>query len=203
MNTDTGDFGIAVASKYLAVGSIVPFARAGVGVVATQFFANPQFGPRGLDLLQQGVTAEDAINTLLADDEHRVRRQLVIMDQAGGVACVTGSACMSWAGHVHGPGYACSGNTLAGEQVVHACRDVLLGGEGELWDRLQQALAAGQAAGGDRSGQQSASLLVVRANGGYGRYTDRLIDLRVDDHSAPIDELKRVLGVWKREREHV
>ncbi|HEX6911831.1 MAG TPA: DUF1028 domain-containing protein [Longimicrobium sp.] len=201
-NPDTGDLGIAVASKYLAVGSIVPYARAEVGVVATQFFANPLFGPRGLDLLERGVAAAEVLNTLLADDEHRVRRQLVVMDAAGEVACVTGIACLSWAGHMHGSGYACSGNTLAGEEVVSACRDVLLRQEGELWDRLVQALAAGQAAGGDRSGQQSASLLVVRASGGYGGYTDRLIDLRVDDHSAPIAELERILGIWKLEREH-
>jgi uncharacterized Ntn-hydrolase superfamily protein len=197
----TGDLGIAVASKYLAVGSIVPYAKADVGVVATQFHANPTFGPKGLELLPNHEV-EHVIEVLLANDQDRVRRQLVVMDATGHAACYTGGGCMDWAGHRQGEGYSCSGNTLVSSEVLDACESELIRSQGDLPERLLRALDAGQAAGGDKSGQQSASLLVVRKDGGYRGCSDRMIDLRVDDHIKPIGELKRILSVWRSGPEH-
>src|SRR5438105_11850310 len=164
--------GIAVASKYLAVGSIVPYAEAGVGVVATQFFANPKFGPEGLQMLAEGASPRAAVEHLLREDQHRVRRQLLIMNSEGDVAAYTGTACVPFAGERYASACACSGNTLVSEEVLDNSFSVLqLSGE-NLSTRLVRALAAGQAAGGDKSGQQSASLLVVRPGAGYGGYSD-------------------------------
>lgn len=195
----TGDLGIAVESKYLAVGSIVPYGRWDAGIMATQFFANPAWAPTALALLAEGHDPAVIVNTLLDGDPHRVRRQLVILRADGAATTFTGEACLSFAGAVEGPGVVCCGNTLAGDQVLPLMLQEYEKGSDKLfWDRLVDALEAGQAAGGDRNGQQSASLLVLRAQAGYGGYTDRLIDLRVDDHAQPIAELRRLVGVWTK-----
>lgn len=195
----TGDLGIAVESKYLAVGAIVPYGRHDAGILATQFFAHPGFGPVALDLLAEGAAPDAAIGALLDGDPHRVRRQLVVLRTDGAAASYTGEACLDYAGAVAASGVVCCGNTLAGERVLTAMLDrYQQRTEEPLWERLVAALAAGQDAGGDRNGQQSAALLVLRRGAGYGGYTDRMIDLRVDDHPAPITELTRLTDVWSR-----
>jgi uncharacterized Ntn-hydrolase superfamily protein len=194
---DTGDLGIAVASRFLGAGAVVPWARAGVGAVATQAWANTSYGPRGLDLLAEGLAPEDVIARLTEADEYRDERQVGIVDAQGRAASYTGKDCLTWAGHRVGPGFACQGNILAGEDVVAALATTFAQTAGSLWDRLLAAMAAGQRAGGDRRGQQSAALLVVRAGGGYGGFNDRFMDLRVDDHPRPIDELARILELHK------
>lgn len=194
----TGDLGIAVASKYLAVGSIVPYGRADAGVVATQFFAHPGLAELALDLLAEGSDPAHVLDTILASDPHEVRRQFVAMRIDGKAASVTGEACLHFAGSVEAQGVVCSGNTLASSSVLDEMLSGYLIEPGEpFWSRLVRALECGQAAGGDRHGQQSASLLVIRADAGYGGYTDRLIDLRVDDHEYPLSELARLVDVWK------
>ena len=196
----SGDLGVAVASKFLAVGAVVPWATAGVGAVATQSFANTAYGPRGLDLLRGGLQPAAAIERLLSEDvaDEVPLRQLGIVDATGRSASYTGPGCQVWAGGRSAAGYACQGNILAGPQVVDALAETFEATrEGDLADRLLAALAAGQAAGGDRRGQQSAALLVVRERGGYGGGNDRYIDLRVDDHRQPIDELRRLLRLWR------
>ncbi len=188
-----GDLGIAVASKFLAVGAVVPWARAGAGAVATQALANVAYGPDGLALLERGHTAEQTLEALLAGDEQREHRQVGIVDAQGGAAAHTGKECMDWAGHALGPGFAVQGNILAGAGVVQAIVEGFARAEGELAERLLLALMAGDAAGGDRRGRQSAALYVARAGGAYGGLLDRYIDLRVDDQPAPIGELARLL----------
>lgn len=188
-----GDLGVAVQSKFLAVGAVVPWARAGVGAIATQSYANTRYGPEGLRLLAEGLSAEETLARLLADDEDRELRQVGIVDAQGRAAAFTGDECLAWAGHQVGPNYACQGNILIGEATVQAMASTFEGSSGPLADRLLAALAAGQAAGGDRRGQQSAALLVVRERGGYGGFNDRYLDLRVDDHPHPIAELQRLL----------
>lgn len=197
--TSPGEWGVAVASKFPAVGAVVPWARAGSGAVATQSYANTSFGPRGLELMEGGVAAHDAMSRLLADDDGRQQRQLGLVDASGGVATFTGSGCMEWAGGRTGDGYACQGNILVGEAVIDEMARVFETTEGDLVDRLLAALAAGDAAGGDRRGRQSAALLVVRDGGGYGGYTDRYVDLRVDDHPEAPAELARVFDAYDRE----
>jgi uncharacterized Ntn-hydrolase superfamily protein len=197
--TSPGEWGVAVASKFPAVGAVVPWARAGSGAVATQSYANTSFGPRGLELMAGGIAAQDAMSRLLADDDGRQQRQVGLVDASGGVATFTGSECMAWAGGRTGDGYACQGNILAGETVIEKMARVFEGTEGDLVDRLLAALAAGDAAGGDRRGRQSAALLVVRDGGGYGGYTDRYVDLRVDDHPEAPAELARVFQAYDRE----
>jgi uncharacterized Ntn-hydrolase superfamily protein len=192
-----GDLGIAVASKFLAVGSVVPWAQAGVGAVATQALANISFGPRGLALMADGCSAAAALEALLADDPQREQRQASLVDARGGAAAHTGQACMDWAGHVVGEGFAVQGNILAGQHVVAAIGDAFRGARGELAERLMAALAAGDSAGGDRRGRQSAALYVARAGGSYGGLLDRYIDLRVDDHPAPVPELARLLRLHR------
>lgn len=191
----TGDLGIAVQSKFLAVGAVVPWARAGVGAVATQSWANTAYGPRGLDLLAAGKTPDEAMKILTDGDERASQRQVGIVDAAGRSATFTGGDCHAWAGGIAGPNFAAQGNILVGEATISAMAEEFLRASGPLWDRLVAALAAGQRAGGDRRGQQSAALLVVREAGGYGGFNDRLIDLRVDDHSRPIEELARLLEI--------
>lgn len=191
------EWGIAVASKFLAVGAVVPFARAGVGAGATQSFANTTFGPAGLELMAQGYGAQDALNGLLASDSGREHRQVGMVDLRGGAATFTGGECLAWAGGRTGAGYAAQGNILAGPEVVDRMADTFEGTEGMLVDRLLAALSAGQEAGGDSRGQQSAAILVVRAGGGYGGFNDRSVDLRVDDHPTPMAELQRVLTIHK------
>jgi uncharacterized Ntn-hydrolase superfamily protein len=192
---DSGDLGIAVQSKFLAVGAVVPWARAGVGAVATQSYANTTYGPRGLELLAAGRTATEALAALTADDPNARQRQAGIVDAQGRAATYTGPDCHAWAGGVAGPCFAAQGNLLVGEATVTAMAASFQQTAGTLWHRLVTALAAGQAAGGDSRGQQAAALVVVREGGGYSGFNDRMIDLRVDDHPQPIDELRRILGL--------
>jgi uncharacterized Ntn-hydrolase superfamily protein len=188
-----GEWGIAVASRFLAVGAVVPWARAGAGAVATQSYANTTFGPAGLDLMQQGVPAHEALERLLAADEGRAQRQVGMLDGAGRAATFTGAECFAWAGGRTGPGYACQGNLLTGPEVVERLAEAFEGTPGELAVRLFAALAAGDRAGGDSRGRQSAALLVVRHGGGYAGFNDRALDLRVDDAPNPIPRLRRLI----------
>lgn len=194
-----GDWGIAVASKFPAVGAVVPWGRAGAGAVATQSWANTSFGPDGLDLMAGGLSAQDALERVLAADEGREDRQVGMVDAAGRAVTFTGSKCMDWAGGLSGDGFACQGNILVGSEVVAAMDETFRVTEGDLVDRLLAALAAGDAAGGDRRGRQSAALLVVRAGGGYEGRNDRYVDLRVDDHPQAVIELARLFVVWDRD----
>jgi uncharacterized Ntn-hydrolase superfamily protein len=193
---DEGDWGIAVASKFPCVGAVVPWARAGVGAVATQSWANTSFGPEGLASMAAGVEASGALDRLLLGDDGREDRQVGLVDATGGSATFTGSKCMDWAGGITGDGFAAQGNILAGEAVVAELARAFVEAEGDLCDRLLAALIAGDAAGGDKRGRQSAALLVVRDGGGYEGRNDRYIDLRVDDHADPINELVRIFEVW-------
>lgn len=188
----TGEIGVAVQSKFLAVGAVVPWAKAGVGAIATQSYANTSYGPEGLRLLAQGLLPEEVLNCLLARDSERELRQVGVVDVQGRAAAFTGEKCFPWAGHVVGENFACQGNILVSARVVEAMAEGFTRSQGPLAERLLAALDAGQAAGGDRRGQQSAALLVVKENGGYGGFNDRYIDLRVDDHPHPISELKRL-----------
>jgi uncharacterized Ntn-hydrolase superfamily protein len=191
-----GEVGVAVASRFFAVGAVVPYARAGVGAVATQASANTSYGPRALELLAGGATPEEALAILTRDDAGRERRQVGAVSAAGASASFTGPGCNAWAGGRSGPGYAVQGNILAGEPVAVAMERAFLESAGKpLAERLFLALAAGDAAGGDSRGKQSAALLVARAGGGYGGFDDRAIDLRVDDHAEPIVELGRLVDL--------
>jgi len=192
-----GESGIAVQSKFLAVGAVVPWAKAGVGAIATQSWANTSYGPRGLELLASGLSASETLTQLTSEDENRAMRQVGIIAITGTPATFTGDQCFPWAGGQTGEDYACQGNILVGEETVLAMARTFEQTTGRLCDRLLAALAAGQAAGGDSRGQQSAALLVVREGAGYGGFNDRFIDLRVDDHPQPIDELRRLLQLHK------
>jgi uncharacterized Ntn-hydrolase superfamily protein len=187
------EWGVAVQSKFLAVGAGVPAAEPAVGAVATQAWANMRYGPDGIALLREGLSAEEVVRRLTDADEGRNHRQLGVVDHAGRAASYTGSACLEWAGGVTGDGYAAQGNILVSEETVTALARTFEETAGRpLAERLLGALTAAQAAGGDRRGQQSAALLVVRKDGGYMGTSDAVADLRVDDHPAPIDELKRI-----------
>jgi uncharacterized Ntn-hydrolase superfamily protein len=193
---EAGEVGVAVASRFFAVGSVVPFAKAGVGAVATQSFANTTYGPRGLDLLERGVLPEEVVRVLTRSDDGREQRQLGVVAANGVSATYTGEKCNAWAGGRTGPNYAVQGNILAGEKVVAAMEKSFLDTKGKtLAERLYAAIVAGDAAGGDARGRQSMALLVARAKGGYGGFSDRAIDLRVDDHTDPIVEMGRLLGI--------
>ncbi len=187
-----GQWGVAVQSKFLAVGSVVPWAEPEVGAVATQAYANPRYGPEGLALLRQGLSAEDVVKRLTDADDGRDERQLGVVDAAGRGATFTGSGCHEWAGGRVGGGYAAQGNILLSGETVDALAETFEATAGSLAERLLEALAAGQAAGGDSRGQQSAALLVVQRDGGYAGLSDSLVDLRVDDHEEPIEELRRL-----------
>jgi len=191
------ELGVAVQSKFLGVGSVVPWAIGGLGAIATQAWANTTYGPRGLSLLEAGHDPTTVVQMLTSSDEHADQRQLGIVDAQGRSATFTGAGCMEWAGGSAGPGFAAQGNILAGPRVVPAMIDGLQKTKGCLADRLIAALRAGQAAGGDRRGKQSAALYVVKPSGGYGGFNDRHIDLRVDDHPEPIEELARILELHK------
>jgi uncharacterized Ntn-hydrolase superfamily protein len=193
IDREAGELGIAVESKFLSVGALVPWLEAGAGAVATQAWANTGFGPRGLALLREGKLATETLATLLAGDDGREHRQVGIVDAAGRAATHTGSECIPWAGGVAGDGFAAQGNCLAGPGVLDALAGTFLESRGRLAERLVVAIEAAQAAGGDKRGQQSAALLVVKPKGGYGGYTDRYVDLRVDDAPAPVEELARLL----------
>ena len=191
------EWGVAVASKFLAVGAVVPWAEAGAGALATQAFANLQYGPAGLDRLRRGVPASDVVDELTAADEERAHRQLGVVDARGSAASFTGAECFDWAGHVTGSGYCCQGNILAGAEVVQRMAESFESSTGELALRLLAALAAGESAGGDRRGRQSAAMVVVREGSGYGGGTDRAVDLRVDDHLEPVGELERLFDLHR------
>ena len=191
-DSGTEELGVAVQSKFLAVGSIVPWARAGVGAVATQAMANFDYGPRGLELISRGKTAEETVEALISADDEREHRQVGVVDARGRAATFTGSECFEWAGGVKGESYAAQGNILVGQETVEAMAKTFESADGDLAGRLLTALDAGQAAGGDSRGKQSAALLVVREGGGYGGNNDRSLDLRVDDHPEPIKELIRL-----------
>ena len=191
---DTGELGIAVASRFFAVGSVVPWAQADVGAVATQSFANTTFGWRGLGLLEKGLTPEETVEILVRGDDDPERRQFGIVAADGKSATYTGEDCLAWAGGRNGPNYAVQGNILASEAVVDAMEDIFLHTEGSLDERLYAALLAGEEKGGDARGKQSAAMLVVKKAAGYGGYTDRAIDIRVDDHPEPFKELGRLLN---------
>jgi len=196
---DAQQWGVAVQSKFLAVGSVVPWAEPEVGVIATQAYANPSYGPNGLALLREGLDASEVVERLTSEDEGRDERQLGIVDGQGVAASWTGSGCNDWAGHRTGPGYAAQGNILVGQETVGALATTFEGNaQLPLAQRLIECLAAAQAAGGDRRGQQSASLLVVQKDGGYAGLSDVLVDLRVDDHERPIQELQRIYGLHFR-----
>ncbi len=190
-----GEWGVAVQSKFLAVGPIVPWAEANVGAIATQAYANTSYGPRGLAMLRLGFSAEETLKKLLETDEGREHRQVGIVDSQGRAAAFTGKECYEWAGHIVGKNFAVQGNILVSRKTVEAMASAFERTRGPLAQRLIEALRAGQRAGGDRRGQQSAALLVVKEKGGYGEFTDRLMDLRVDDHPRPIEELARLVDL--------
>jgi uncharacterized Ntn-hydrolase superfamily protein len=190
-------WGIAVASKFPAVGAVVPWAQAGAGAVATQSFANTSYGPRGLEMMAGGMSAEETLARLLGDDPDKELRQVGLVDAQGRAATFTGPGCFAWAGGVAGPGYACQGNILAGEQVVRALEKTFLETRGDLPTRLHTALLAADRAGGDRRGRQSAAIYVVKAKGGYAGFNDRWLDYRVDDHEDPVSRLGELIEMHR------
>src|ERR671934_2808118 len=193
---DAGQWGVATASKFLAVGSVVPWAEPQVGAIATQAYANPRYGSDGLALLREGLSAQEVVERLTAADEGRDHRQLGVVDGRGGSATFTGSHCYAWAGGKSGACYTAQGNILVSEETVAALATAFEGSTGKpLAERLLECLAAAQAAGGDRRGQQSAALLVVEKEGGYAGLSDVVVDLRIDDHAQPVEELMRLYGL--------
>jgi uncharacterized Ntn-hydrolase superfamily protein len=196
---ETGDLGVAVQSKFFAVGSVVPYAKAGVGAIASQAYGNTTFGPKGLAMLEQGMAVEAVMDSLLAHDPDAAQRQVGIVDANGNAFAYTGDECMDWAGQITGPNFSVQGNILVSEATVQAMARAFNETRGMLGERLMSAIEAGQAAGGDSRGMQSAAILVVRKDGGYGGYNDRYCDLRVDDSKEPIVELRRIFNIWKGE----
>lgn len=196
-DSDDKAWGVAVASKFPAVGAVVPFATAGAGAVATQSFANTSFGPRGLEMMSKGISAEDALAQLLSNDPDKELRQVGLVDAEGRAATFTGSGCFAWAGGVTGVGYACQGNVLAGEKVVKALEQGFLDAKGDLPSRLFAALLAGDRTGGDRRGRQSAAIYVVKAGAGYAGFNDRWMDYRVDDHEDPVSKLGELIEMHR------
>lgn len=192
VDPDTGEIGVAVQSKIVGVGSIVPFAKAGVGAIATQSFANTGYGPLGLLALQSDLDPDQTIKLLTENDPLHPSRQVAVISANGEAATFTGDDCHGWAGGLTGENYAVQGNILTGPEVVEAMAKAFEEAEGVLAERLIASLAAGQEAGGDKRGRQSASLLIVRESWGYGGIDDRFRDVRVDDHATPIAELERV-----------
>jgi uncharacterized Ntn-hydrolase superfamily protein len=197
---ETDELGVAVASRALAVGAIAPFAKAGIGAISTQAAANTTYGPKGLELLAQGMSPDEVLETLLGEDQGSARRQVGIIDAKGNARTFTGERCSDWAGGIAGKNFAVQGNILTGEAVVKAMAEAFENTEGDLGTRMLAAMAAGDAAGGDSRGRQSASILVVKEGGGYGGYNDRYRDYRVDDHPTPIPELKRIYDLGNRRR---
>jgi uncharacterized Ntn-hydrolase superfamily protein len=189
---DAGQWGVATQSKFLAVGSVVPWAEPTVGAIATQAYANPRYGPQGLALLRDGLSAEEVVERLTAADEGRAQRQLGVVDHEGRGASFTGDECLEWAGGRTGPCYAAQGNILVSAATVDAIAETFESSKGPLAERLLDCLDAAQAAGGDRRGQQSAALLVVEQNGGYGQLSDTVVELRIEDHERPLQELRRI-----------
>lgn len=194
---DGDTLGVAVASKFLGVGGLVPACRAGVGAIASQAFANLTYGPRGLDLLASGLSADEVVKELTADDGLREQRQVGVVAASGTSASFTGLECFDWAGGRAGEGWAAQGNILTGPDVVDALAATFEATPGDLATRLLAALRAGDEAGGDRRGRQGAGLIVVSPGGGYGGTTDVVVDLRVDDHPNPVTELARLLDLHR------
>ena len=190
-------WGVAVASKFPAVGAVVPWVKAKAGAVATQALANTSYGPRGLEMMGSGLSADDTLTKLLSRDREREHRQVGLVDAAGHSACFTGKSCSEWAGSLTGPGYAIQGNILTGAEVIQQMEHAFLDSHAELPERLFAALAAGGMAGGDRRGRQSAAIYVAREKAGYGSHNDRWIDLRVDDHLNPIPRLGELLEMQR------
>jgi uncharacterized Ntn-hydrolase superfamily protein len=186
-------WGVSVQSKFLSVGSVVPWAEPHVGAVATQAYANPRYGPNGLQLLREGLSAQEVVDRLTGEDEGRDHRQVGIVDGEGNAATYTGRECMDWAGGRTGANYAAQGNILVSAETVDALAETFESSAGRpLADRLIDCLAAAQAAGGDSRGQQSSALLVVQPDGGYAGMSDVVVELRVEDHERPIEELRRI-----------
>jgi uncharacterized Ntn-hydrolase superfamily protein len=192
-----GECGVAVASKFLSAGAVVPWARGGLGAIATQSYANTSYGPAGLDLLANGVSPQAVIDRLTAADPDSAKRQLGIVDMHGGAATFSGRGCFPWFGGLTADHVAVQGNILVSQATVTAMLRTFQTTTGTLAGRLLAALKAGDGAGGDRRGKQSAALLVVKPAGGYGGLNDRYLDLRVDDHPHPVDELERLTGLWR------
>ena len=189
---DASQWGVATQSKFLAVGAVVPWAEPHVGAIATQAYANPRYGPEGLSLLREGLSAEEVVERLTAADEGRDQRQLGVVDREGRSASFTGGECLEWAGGRTGPCYAAQGNILVSAETVDAIAETFESSKGPLAERLLDCLDAAQAAGGDRRGQQSAALLVVEQDGGYAKLSDTIVELRVEDHERPLEELRRL-----------
>ena len=189
---ETAQWGVATQSKFLAVGSVVPWAEPKVGAIATQAYANPRYGSDGLKLLQDGLSAEEVVERLTSADEGRDQRQLGVVDREGRSASFTGAECLEWAGGRTGPCYAAQGNILVSAETVDAIAETFESSTGTLAERLLDCLDAAQAAGGDRRGQQSAALLVVEEDGGYAQLSDTVVELRVEDHERPLEELRRI-----------
>ncbi len=192
---EAGQWGVATQSKFLAVGSVVPWAEPGVGAIATQAYANPRYGPDGLALLREGLSAEEVVERLTSGDDGRDHRQVGVVDREGRAATYSGAECLEWAGGRTGNCYAAQGNILVSEATVDAIAKTFEAGSGPLAERLLDCLDAAQAAGGDRRGQQSAALLVVERDGGYAGLSDEVVDIRVDEHPRPLDELRRIYGM--------
>jgi uncharacterized Ntn-hydrolase superfamily protein len=195
----TGDLGVACAARFVAVGAVVPWARAGVGAIATQSWANTGYGPEGLALLGGGTPARQTLDRLVLGDKGREHRQVGVVDARGRAATFTGARCAPWAGGTTGDRFACQGSLLVGEQVVAAMADAFRRATGDLVDRLLTALIAGDVSGGDRRGRQAAAILVVRERAGYGKRNDRYVDLRVDDHPQAVSELARLFSIYDRD----
>jgi uncharacterized Ntn-hydrolase superfamily protein len=196
---EAGQWGVATQSKFLAVGSVVPWAEPHVGAIATQAYANPRYGPEGLALLREGLSAEEVVQRLTSADDNRDHRQLGVIDAQGGGASFTGAECNAWAGGRTGLGYAAQGNILVSAETVDAIAQTFESSTGRpLAERLIDCLAAAQAAGGDSRGQQSSALLVVEKDGGYAGLSDVVVDLRADDHGRPVEELRRLYGLHQQ-----
>jgi uncharacterized Ntn-hydrolase superfamily protein len=190
-----GAWGVGVASKFLAVGAVVSWARAGAGAVATQSFCKMGFGPDGLAMMAEGKSAQETLDALLANDQQASMRQVGVVDAQGGSAAHSGGDCFEWKGHKLGEGFTCQGNILTGGNTLDAMAETFSSASGELADRLVAALLAGDTVGGDKRGKQGAAVLVVKANGGYGGDTDRYLDLRVDDDPEPVQKLSKLVGL--------
>lgn len=190
---ETKELGVAVASKFLSVGAVVPFAKAGVGAIATQSWANLDYGKHGLELLEKGLAPQAVLEELIRNDDNSSSRQVGIVDANGQSVTFSGDDCFDWAGGSAGQNFAAQGNILVDQHTVEAMESTFSQTQGTLAERLLSALLAGDAAGGDSRGKQSAALLIVKENGSYGGYNDRYIDLRVDDHAEPVQELSRLL----------
>jgi len=190
------EWGVAVQSKFVAVGAIVPFAKVNVGCIATQAYANTSYGPKGLAILEKGLTAEETIKELIKDDEMREQRQIGVVDSYGNTAAFTGKKCFDWAGHLIGKNFSCQGNILVSEDVVKAMAEAFENTKNDLVEKLFAALEAGQKKGGDRRGRESAAILIVKEKGAYDGGTDRYINIRVDEHPRPIKELRKVFEIY-------